>query len=824
LNTLLHALNRSRLPVKNLKTIIPVAGLILGIGGGLILLDTNQEGTPRQGQMVGALGPVDHSSQTVETNSSFPEGWISLGGGQDDEAGIEILEKTPDFQALALKLPGFFRKVVVIDGKPCSRIDVPGLLKIQEAGMPEVPFLTTTLVVPEGGTSRLKIARIVERELKMDMVEPSNGHLSRQVNPANVVPDFSDFYRRGGQWPKLTAELSAPFNIRGYTGVNVRVQPLRWDADKGVLMAVEYVEVHVITEGGFDKLPDIAAIDAGAPAGFARVHENLFANYTAPQLTDKYTRLPVQGRMLIVSDSRFLDAMAPFVQWKMQLGINVTLASVDELGGTDAGIAAGIKTMYEEPESLTWVILVGDKEQVPTRTGLFDGSDSDSRYGMTAGSDVYPDLFVSRISATNVTEVQTQINRFIAYEKEPQTGDEAAWYARGAGIASDEGTVPDYKRADDLRLDLLQYGFSPVEQIYQGLGGTSSLIRETVEKGCSVINYLGHGSGYGWTSVYFSDSDVRMLNNSHHWPWIIDVSCSNGDFALGTCFAETWLRAGTPEAPTGAIAMIAASSDAPWIPPTVMQAEAIDLLVADTAHSIGSLYYSGLMKVLDTYGGLSVGQQVMEQNVIFGDCSLVVRTAAPGTFSAGTLAELDPASGSWSADLTGPEGALVTLTSPGVLHGVGVLNDSGRATVSFTSPIQDRSTVTLTVSGFNMVPYLAEVAVVSSGGGEVSPEPDPLPNPVLPTTVALRGNFPNPFNPTTRIAFDLPRDMQVKLNVYDVRGNLVRTLLNETALAGRNEVPWDGRDASGRTAASGVYLYQLVTPEGNHSGRMLLTK
>jgi flagellar hook assembly protein FlgD len=66
--------------------------------------------------------------------------------------------------------------------------------------------------------------------------------------------------------------------------------------------------------------------------------------------------------------------------------------------------------------------------------------------------------------------------------------------------------------------------------------------------------------------------------------------------------------------------------------------------------------------------------------------------------------------------------------------------------------------------------------------------------------------------------------MQVKLNVYDVRGNLVRTLLDETARAGRNEVPWDGRDASGRTAASGVYLYQLVTPEGNHSGRMLLTK
>ncbi|MDO9695207.1 MAG: FlgD immunoglobulin-like domain containing protein [Candidatus Latescibacteria bacterium] len=89
--------------------------------------------------------------------------------------------------------------------------------------------------------------------------------------------------------------------------------------------------------------------------------------------------------------------------------------------------------------------------------------------------------------------------------------------------------------------------------------------------------------------------------------------------------------------------------------------------------------------------------------------------------------------------------------------------------------------------------------------------------------VTLCGASPNPFNPVTTLAFDLPRPMVVSLRVYDVSGRLVAGLLDgETARQGRNEVAWRGRDAAGRAVPSGVYFYRLEA-EGNAAvGRMTL--
>ena len=89
----------------------------------------------------------------------------------------------------------------------------------------------------------------------------------------------------------------------------------------------------------------------------------------------------------------------------------------------------------------------------------------------------------------------------------------------------------------------------------------------------------------------------------------------------------------------------------------------------------------------------------------------------------------------------------------------------------------------------------------------------------------LHGAAPNPFNPSTTIAFNLPAAEPVTLKIYDPSGRLVRTLLNnDPGLAGRNEVTWNGRDRGGRNAASGVYLYRLDTPSNRATGRMTLMK
>ncbi|MCX5752738.1 MAG: T9SS type A sorting domain-containing protein [Candidatus Krumholzibacteria bacterium] len=80
--------------------------------------------------------------------------------------------------------------------------------------------------------------------------------------------------------------------------------------------------------------------------------------------------------------------------------------------------------------------------------------------------------------------------------------------------------------------------------------------------------------------------------------------------------------------------------------------------------------------------------------------------------------------------------------------------------------------------------------------------------PPKPTT--LYQNYPNPFNPSTNIALYLASPGRVSLVIYDVRGGVVRTLVDETKPAGRHTALWDGRNDGGRRSASGVYYYRLV--------------
>ena len=81
----------------------------------------------------------------------------------------------------------------------------------------------------------------------------------------------------------------------------------------------------------------------------------------------------------------------------------------------------------------------------------------------------------------------------------------------------------------------------------------------------------------------------------------------------------------------------------------------------------------------------------------------------------------------------------------------------------------------------------------------------------LPMVTQLRGNFPNPFNPSTKIRFDLAQGGRVDLVIFDLRGRRVRTLVSGEMEPGRPVVVWDGKDDTGRSVASGMYIYRLVT-------------
>lgn len=95
---------------------------------------------------------------------------------------------------------------------------------------------------------------------------------------------------------------------------------------------------------------------------------------------------------------------------------------------------------------------------------------------------------------------------------------------------------------------------------------------------------------------------------------------------------------------------------------------------------------------------------------------------------------------------------------------------------------------------------------------------------LVPAAFLLETNFPNPFNPSTSIAYQLAEAGFVTLNVYNLLGQNVRTLVSESQVAGRWVQQWDGKNFQGEMVPSGVYLYQLTMAGKTESRKMILMK
>ncbi len=89
---------------------------------------------------------------------------------------------------------------------------------------------------------------------------------------------------------------------------------------------------------------------------------------------------------------------------------------------------------------------------------------------------------------------------------------------------------------------------------------------------------------------------------------------------------------------------------------------------------------------------------------------------------------------------------------------------------------------------------------------------------------ALYPNFPNPFNPETTISFSLAKAAPTKLSIYNIKGQLVRNLVNSKLTQGDHKVVWNGMDDNGNPVGSGVYLYRLESADYNRSLKMILMK
>jgi len=186
-----------------------------------------------------------------------------------------------------------------------------------------------------------------------------------------------------------------------------------------------------------------------------------------------------------------------------------------------------------------------------------------------------------------------------------------------------------------------------------------------------------------------------------------------------------------------------------------------------------------------------------------------------------------------------PDAILNDITGLAILA-VSDRDDQGRARVYFTAdvevPVPGRETVGETLRADETAGRDEDVVIQPGTRDEIEmamvfiPEGTvPVENPEQPGDVptarlALDQNYPNPFNPQTTIAFALPAAQQVRLDIVDLQGRLVRTLVDGARAQGAHRVIWDGTAADGRRVASGTYVYRLTTDERVLSRSLVLVK
>jgi hypothetical protein len=94
----------------------------------------------------------------------------------------------------------------------------------------------------------------------------------------------------------------------------------------------------------------------------------------------------------------------------------------------------------------------------------------------------------------------------------------------------------------------------------------------------------------------------------------------------------------------------------------------------------------------------------------------------------------------------------------------------------------------------------------------------------IPVAFSLSQNYPNPFNPSTTIEFQVHLAGETSLDIYDLSGRIINTLMHEYLAPNRYSVVWDGRDISGRLVPSGIYIYSIISGIQHEAKRMVFLK
>ena len=658
-------------------------------------------------------------------------GWIPFDGATGLSAMVprppvvRVRESTPSVLDLDLEVPGVMALPMAVDGRPMDTWVLPGETAVRAPGHPAVPYVARLIGLAGPGAS-IEVTATGVRRLPGVQIAPAPSQPKRCGSGAFGWSCDGRAYSADADLPAAWARLDSQGIQAGQSVARLVLAPIRYNAAKSEVLVATRLHVRVVLGSG--------PMSAVAPSIDRVLRATLLNGDVLRSTVDQ-----VPERVLVIANDALVGAVQPLVDWKNAQGLPTALVPLSSVGGTPQLVQSYLKTVYGTPARPSFVVLVGDAAQMPFLKGD-DGCASDFMFTLLEGDDLYSDLMVSRISAQKPADVAVQVAKILAYEKTPPPAKVAGWLGTGTVISSSqgEGVSNDDVRGDTVAKMLTDGGYTQVDKLYHSNGtDTAQKISSVITLGRGFVTYFGHGSGTEWatTDPPYSVDLVGGLTNGARTPFILDVSCENGKFdGLQDCLAEAFMKTGTAAAPGGAVGIYSSSTDTAWDQPAEMAIGALEGLLSKGLQRWGEMTQYGRSYLIQETGVDADTQLVLQQYVLFGDASMMLRTRTPKELLVTLPTSIPVGTVELTAHVaiggTPTRGALVALAKPDDWADARYTDQSGDA--KFTVMTKSPGTLGALVTAPDARPATAAIPVQVTGCGVLQ---------VLPAAVACAGSF-----------------------------------------------------------------------------------
>jgi len=454
--------------------------------------------------------------------------------------------------------------------------------------------------------------------------------------------------------------------------------------------------------------------------------------------------------------------------------------------------------------------------------------------------DIVPELITGRLPVRTSQAVQQYIDKLIEYETNPGGGD-FDYLAHSLFFSSDEmrdypaegqhgviaAALPPHIVADTITGVETPSGDNPAPTNADG----SECIQK-ISDGYGFIHILAHGrtDGYVVRSANYGDWPASLMlttsqENNDHGSFLdlepnnrvslyYSLACDNGGYELDSLDGES-SQASLVEnlisaEAAGAVGMVAYTRWG-WVYSSYfLQKSFTENLYGPADRSpVRAMYYSWLEYPF--YRDLIYGQNY------YGDPTLEIYADVPSRTSIALQPDYNFAAVTVTAESIPLAGAAITVSCDGVIIEQGMTDESGEYIIS--AEAEDGLTYTITAGH----PGCTIGRIEHSYSISLDIDDDDDDN-LMPGSCSLEQNYPNPFNPSTVIGYHIPHTSDVRLDIYNILGQLVESYHIYSQSPGYHTVRWDGYDRSGQPAASGLYFYRLTAGDFRHTRKMFLIR